>query len=417
MEAIKKGVLSKLPLLGPIMLNVSFEPSEYAQIAETDGVKVFYSPSYFSKLTFEEKICVFAHELLHITFDHILRCKDKDKEIWNYATDAVINQMLKSMGLPLPSGTIDIPEASGKSAEEMYNILLERKDELDQVKKPKHKLWDESAKSQDLPNRKNQQENINEKKFLKQNEEFKKAIANEFKEKLNKKKKEIQVENKLLKTTLQIDDEKAQTKISWQKILKKELAENVDGWSYRRANEDNDYQARIESMEIDNKINVELMLDTSGSVKIELLREFLKQIKTLLNEARLKVGCFDVKFYGFTTIKNTSDIDNFEIYGRGGTNFDVALASFSQKKEVFKLIFTDGYDKVTRNAVNEKIRNLYWLVWENKSFNPCCGKVIFVENKLECFQTKLKTCMLKPQREHLKNVKDFLTLNNIEITK
>ena len=43
-------------------------------------------------ITKEEQTFVFAHEVCHIAFNHILRSEGKDEDIWNIATDAVINQ-------------------------------------------------------------------------------------------------------------------------------------------------------------------------------------------------------------------------------------------------------------------------------------------------------------------------------------
>ena len=48
----------------------------------------------FTFLT-DEQIFVFAHEVCHIAFDHILRSEGKVSSIWNISTDAVINAFLK----------------------------------------------------------------------------------------------------------------------------------------------------------------------------------------------------------------------------------------------------------------------------------------------------------------------------------
>ena len=52
----------------------------------------------------------------------------------------------------------------------------------------------------------------------------------------------------------------------------------------------------------------EIVLDTSGSIDDKLLRNFLRECKNILNFYKIKVGCFDTKFYGFTEIKNMKDI-------------------------------------------------------------------------------------------------------------
>ena len=165
--------------------------------------------------------------------------------------------------------------------------------------------------------------------------------------------------------------------VNWKKLLRYELDKEEDRWSYRRADEENGYSARIGSFDVDEKSRTEVMLDTSGSVSDELLRNFLRQLKPLLKESRLFVGCFDTNFYGFTEIKSNRDIDTFNIRGRGGTSFETAVQYFSKKRETNKIVFTDGYDRFT--LTDKKYKSIKWLVFENQDFHPTSGKVIFVD--------------------------------------
>ncbi|MBQ4084900.1 MAG: hypothetical protein IJC30_04520 [Alphaproteobacteria bacterium] len=170
----------------------------------------------------------------------------------------------------------------------------------------------------------------------------------------------------------------------WRKILKKSIEEEKDRWSYRRSGAENDYMARVEELEDEGRPDTEVMLDASGSVDIRLLREFLRQLKPLLKSSKLKVGCFDDFAYGFKEIKTKADIDNFQVTSRfGGTNGEAAVRAFSKKKEVNKIIFTDGYlelDSMPEEDLKGK-KNIIWIVYENENFSPCCGKVIQVSRK------------------------------------
>ncbi|NBU98679.1 MAG: hypothetical protein EBS19_10815, partial [Spirochaetia bacterium] len=71
----------------------------------TDGVSIHYDPDFVLALTDEEIIWVIAHEVLHNTLVHFLRCpKDKTKAgIWNVATDYALNQLLT----PIDPSSID----------------------------------------------------------------------------------------------------------------------------------------------------------------------------------------------------------------------------------------------------------------------------------------------------------------------
>jgi predicted metal-dependent peptidase len=101
-------------------------------------------------------------------------------------------------------------------------------------------------------------------------------------------------------------------------------------------------------------------LDTSDSINNKLLRGFLRECKNILKQSRLKVGCFDTKFYGFHEIKTLSDIDNMILEGGGGTNFEVAVNAFTRRVEN-KIIFTDGYASMPNTSID-----VIWIVFGNK---------------------------------------------------
>ena len=175
--------------------------------------------------------------------------------------------------------------------------------------------------------------------------------------------------------------------VSWKKLLRREVEKEEDRWTYRRANEDNYFQAGISSLDSIDMPTTEVLLDISGSVDIYLLREFLTQLKPLLKESKLKVGCFNDVFWGMVEIKSNDDIDNFEIPYNArdyiyawNEDWDLAVRSFSKKREVNKIVFTDGFPEPgTMPGEDLKNINVIWIVYGNKAFHPCCGKVINVD--------------------------------------
>lgn len=71
-------------------------------------------------MSVEEQTFIFSHEVCHIAFNHILRSEGKNPELWNIATDGVINQFLKRDGLKMASGGVDMAEAINYDAEQLY---------------------------------------------------------------------------------------------------------------------------------------------------------------------------------------------------------------------------------------------------------------------------------------------------------
>ena len=131
-ESIKRKLLVKYPFFGSVVANSNFIAEPAVGTAGTDGKTIYYNPNFIESIADDQKTFIFAHEICHIAFDHIFRSEGKDKDLWNIATDSVINSFLKQDGLPIVEGVVDIPEAINYDAEEMYKKLLEEKKQQQQ---------------------------------------------------------------------------------------------------------------------------------------------------------------------------------------------------------------------------------------------------------------------------------------------
>ena len=127
----------------------------------------------------------------------------------------------------------------------------------------------------------------------------------------------------------------------------------------------------------------EVVIDSSGSVKPELLKGFLNQLKPLVNKTDLKVGFFDIKFYGFNEINNVSDLDNLKLQGGLGTDINCAIDALTKGDKVNKIIFTDGlyYDDIKDKEKFKNDQNLTWIIFDEQTFNAPFGKTIFADSK------------------------------------
>ena len=415
-DKINMGVLSKFPYLGTTLSGLKFEPDDgtFADVntAGTDGKRVVFNVNFLSSLTYDEQVCLFSHEIMHVAFDHIIRSKDRDHDIWNDATDSVINQMLKDAGLPLPGGGIDMPEAMGQSAEDMYDYLLKQNENNSSKNKDNvtnntqtgnnigrngnksnctgsHSMWEgaikrlENAGSDNTDIQRNDTDKLTggvlEKNFTRLNDELKNSMASNIMSDLESHAKDSSLGSSNGRKFKLGDIDDPRQKLSWKKILRRELEKDKDEWSDRRAEEDNYYQSRIESVEVLDQSKTQVMLDTSNSVSDYLLRNFLRQLKPLLKDSDLEVGCFDSEFYGFQKVKSKSDIDNFIFQGRGCTSFETAVKGFSNEKGINKIVFTDGRDFMRLS--DKEYKKIIWIVYGNKNFRPKVGRVIFVDER------------------------------------
>ena len=131
-ETIKRKMLVKYPFFGSVVANVDYRANTNIPTAGTDGKVVHYNPEFLEKLSIDEQTFIFAHEVCHIAFNHILRSEGKDPSVWNTATDAVINAFLKRDGLKMVEGGVDMADAINYDAEQLYEKLLKEKQQQQQ---------------------------------------------------------------------------------------------------------------------------------------------------------------------------------------------------------------------------------------------------------------------------------------------
>lgn len=147
--ALKRKMLVKYPFFGSVVANVDYKEDKEIPTAGTDGETIYYNPEFLERLSVEEQTFIFAHEVCHIAFNHILRSNGKDQRLWSIATDGVINQFLKSDGLKMVQGGVDMAEAIDYDAEQLYEKLLKEKQQNGQ---------DDSKQTQQGNQQQNQQQ-------------------------------------------------------------------------------------------------------------------------------------------------------------------------------------------------------------------------------------------------------------------
>ncbi|MBP5684481.1 MAG: hypothetical protein J6X02_04410 [Bacilli bacterium] len=405
---IKNKLLVKYPFFGTIITNVTYNPHNSIDTAGTDGYDIYYKEEFMNGLSEEEQVFILAHEISHIAFNHISRAEGKDMQIWNIVTDAVINAFLENDGLPIPEIAINIPWAKDYNAEELYEVFYKNRQLfqqlLDSLKsqkgkngnesnqkqksyghdsheewgKPRKKPDDGKASESDEERRRkkrieNEQEAFNEegeKKAFNKNSEDRKRQLEKMKEEIIDKQASHQAGNgpstyihKLEKIGI------SRGLIDWRRILRENITFDLD-WSYKNAMiEDGSLRANLEEIPMSE---VEIVLDTSGSIDEELLKTFLRECKNIMLNAKVKVGCFDTEFYGFHTIRNEKDINDMEYEGGGGTDFDVAVNAFT-RRVANRIIFTDGYASLPKNPPK-----IVWVVIGDHRIEPKNGKVFYI---------------------------------------
>ena len=379
MESIKRRTLAKYPFFGSLVANLEFQEATDVLRTETDGEVLFYNPEYMETLDEDGQVFALAHEICHIAFRHISRSEGKNQITWQLATDAVINQLLKKDGLTIVKGAADYPEAIDYDAEEFYELLMQDKLEIDLT----GGSYD-SSRWEDAVDKQKEQEQKREEEILQELEDVQELI-DEMKGKEPAEDEDIDLEDEDLAMfakkvsdagNSEDRDERDMEEIGvlppiidWRLILRDTVNYGVD-WSFTNAViEDGIVRPALEERPMPE---TEIVLDTSWSVEEDLLRNFLRECKNILQHSKLKAGCFDTKFYGFQEIKTEKDIDRMTFEGGGGTDFNVATDAFSMRVDN-RIIFTDG-----EAPMPDKTLNAVWIVYGEETIEPKGGTVIHI---------------------------------------
>lgn len=426
---VKRKLLAKYPRFSSeiAVSNIEFKENLKYHTVATDGKNVYVDPNYFESLSENERIFTIAHEIMHIKFMHMFRLKDKDgkkrdPDLWNIATDAIINANLERDGFTIKEGYVNMPEALNYSAEELYQKLLEEKEKKqkeqqneqkqeqedeknsnkgksdkdenqnsneEKLQGDDHSLWEDAFKQQnskekEQKDKQSQKQEENDEQQIDMNfdergefEDNRKEKREKFKSRREKTQKDLRNVKEEMTKLGNIGESKEA--IDWKVLLRREVEKTETIWSQRRSIAENNFAYRLEENDLEDEAETEVMIDVSGSVDENMVKGFLRQLKPLLKESKLQVGCFDTKFYGFKNIQTLKDINNFSIPGGGGTDLDLPVRSFSKKREINKIIFTDGYGYMPKEDLKKE--NVIWLVYGKKNFQPCCGKVINITEK------------------------------------
>ncbi len=313
---------------------LEFEDAPGAGAGANDGRIVYYDSRILRYYTEEVQRFYLARQLVHLRFAHMARGRAKDGRTWQRACDAVVNRMLHDDGFVLPADVPLLPEAEGRTAEELYDYLLSQKDDKE------NDISDPDA-AEELQPRPLQQDRNRQKNAGKATQG----------------------------STREIDDPGLAAAVTGlAEMLEPSLNRDFD-WFPGTVIRDGMLPWQFRAYPVSY---AEILLDTSASVDTDLLRAFVRGVKALMREdAVVRVGCFDTRFYGFHEIHRDEDIDRLELRGAGGTDFRTAISAFTGEAEN-QIIFTDGYAEMP-----EQRCDAIWVVYGSMPIRPKGGRVIY----------------------------------------
>lgn len=306
------------------------------------GVQLAINPDFFLELSNEHRIGLVKHELLHISFGHlVMRDMYQDKKLFNIAADIEINQYighnyLPDGGLTLQSfPELDLPEKAG--TKKYYDLLQQAKEDgtsptLDSLMSQMdgntpycHTTWDELDELSDA----------DKKLIQKQIEHQLKETA----EQTEKRRGNIPGELADLISRLRHIEP---PKFDWRGYLRRFVGNSSISYTKKLRRKYNKRYISNPGLKIKFKNHILVGVDTSGSVSNKELVEFMNELTHMHKTGhKITVAQCDTQI---NSIKEFNPKKDWEIKGRGGTDFQPVIDHYNEKKGLYTALIylTDG---------------------------------------------------------------------------
>jgi predicted metal-dependent peptidase len=317
------------------------DASEWCQTAATEGTHLYYNHDFFDKMSVDQVVFVVAHEILHNVFAHMDRVEGRNRKIWNIACDYTVNgQLMRDrIGTPPDIKFFHDTKYYGMGAEEIYDELMQNSDEelLNQLGElvDEHIDWEEGDGEGSPRYSKEELKQIRDQVIEGVIQASQAAGAGNVPAEIAR----------LIKSM-------TEPKMNWREMLRNQIQsvlKNDFTWQRpnRKAMSSGIYLPGISN---DETIDVCVALDMSGSISDEQARDFLSEVKGIMDEYRdysIKLWTFDTKTYNVQdfSMENGEDLLDYNIIGGGGTDFECNWNMMKENDIVPKkfIMFTDMY--------------------------------------------------------------------------
>ncbi len=118
---IKSNLLRDMPFYGILLGYFKFSLDDFIDSVCTDGERIFFNPKFLALIDDDSLRFILLHEALHMALGHHGRRNEYDPDIFDYASDIVVNSnILQSFGGDESKITISVPS---KYKEEYMDII------------------------------------------------------------------------------------------------------------------------------------------------------------------------------------------------------------------------------------------------------------------------------------------------------
>lgn len=346
--------------------------SEETSSLGTDGKQLFVSPAWLIPVFMNQKILLnrlYLHQLLHCLFCHLWGRKDRNRKLWDLASDIAVENMIDD----LYAKPVYIRPGSFRreiyrkwkaqygilTAERIYRILETLPEEeterlIQEFRKDDHHFWKNTEEKNGMASPKKHWED-KRKKLQTEMELMSKEASKEAPTLME----QLRAQNRK-----RYDYREFLRRFS---VLKEEMQVDMDTFDYIYYHYGMEHYGNLplieplETKEIRKIEDFVIVVDTSMSCKGELIQKFLEETYSVLSgsesffrKIQVHIIQCDDRIQEDVVIHNQEEMEqylqDFTIKGFGGTDFRPAFQYVEQliKTGAFQklrglLYFTDGY--------------------------------------------------------------------------
>jgi len=345
------GLLLRHPFFGNMATRLRIQAADdWLPTAAVDGRNLYFNTQFFNAMNNKEIEFVIAHEILHCVFDHLGRREDRIPMLYNIASDYKVNNLLvrdRIGEMPKLVKCFQDFQYEADTSEEIYDKLYENAEKID-ISELGELLDEHLDLEGDGEGSDNKDGKSGRPKYSK--EELK-QIRDEIKESMMQAAQAAGAGNVPGEIQRMIK-ELTEPKMNWRELLRQQIQSTIkNDYTWARPSRKGWHSgAVLPGMNNDETIDVAIGLDMSGSIGDDQARDFLSEIKGIMDEYQgynIKLWSFDTQVYNDQDFaSDTGDnLLDYEIIGGGGTDFDANWAWMKENDYIPKkfIMFTDGY--------------------------------------------------------------------------
>lgn len=355
-------MLMSAPFFGNLATRLIIkDATSWCPTAATDGKYFYYNKHFVAALSDAECVFLMGHEVLHCVYDHMdaNRRGDRHPVLWNVANDYVINGDLIDARVGEEIKLVQIChdwKYRGKISEEVYDDLYQQAKEDGRIMEmdsfdvhlDREEGDDEGSGSAGKGNTDGEEEGDGPAKYT---AEEKEKISQEFKNATMQAAKAAGAGN-LPGGIKRLLNDLLNPQLDWRQLLAMQI-QSVMRSDYTMATPSRkglNEGYYLPGLDRETTIDIVAALDMSGSIGDEMARDFLSELKGIMDQYtdfKIHLLCFDTQVYNpkIFTQSDMGEFMEYELNGGGGTDFDCVFDWMKEEGVQPKklVMFTDGY--------------------------------------------------------------------------